>query len=48
MAVMVNADNFVRAETHRMFADLQRDAGGVGGFGTIGSRHRSTSRLSSA
>gem|GEM_PF-3669826 len=32
MGVMVNADNFVRAETHRMFADLQRDAGGVGVF----------------
>jgi hypothetical protein len=32
VAVMVNADNFVRAETHRMFADLQRDAGGVGVF----------------
>ena len=25
----VNVDNFVRAETHRMFSDLQRDAGGV-------------------
>lgn len=25
----VNADNFVRAETHRMLAGLQRDAGGV-------------------
>jgi hypothetical protein len=25
----VNADTFARAETHRMFADLQRDAGGV-------------------
>ncbi|MGA8330917.1 MAG: DUF1214 domain-containing protein [Mycobacterium sp.] len=32
MTVTVNADNFVRAETHRMFADLQRDAGGVGVF----------------
>jgi hypothetical protein len=32
MAVLVNADNFVRAETHRMFADIQRDAGGVGVF----------------
>ena len=29
MAVRVNVDNFVRAETDRMFADLQRDAGGV-------------------
>ncbi|QOV98182.1 DUF1214 domain-containing protein [Rhodococcus pyridinivorans] len=29
MAVHVNVDNFVRAETDRMFADLQRDAGGV-------------------
>ena len=28
----VNADNFARAETHRMFADLQRDAGGVNRF----------------
>ena len=32
MAVMVNVDNFARAETHRTFADLQRDAGGVGVF----------------
>ncbi|ANY23903.1 DUF1214 domain-containing protein [Gordonia terrae] len=30
--VRVNADNFVRAETHRMFADIQRAAGGVGVF----------------
>lgn len=28
----VNADNFVRAETDRMFADLQRDAGGINRF----------------
>jgi len=28
-AELVNVDNFVRAETHRMMADLQRDAGGV-------------------
>src|SRR5512138_3698901 len=28
-SIRVNADNFARAETHRMFADLQRDAGGV-------------------
>ena len=28
----VNADNFVRAETHRMMADFQRDAGGVNTF----------------
>ncbi|MCK0089184.1 DUF1254 domain-containing protein [Rhodococcus sp. F64268] len=27
--VRVNVDNFVRAETDRMFADLQRDAGGI-------------------
>ncbi len=27
--IHVNVDNFVRAETHRMFAGLQRDAGGV-------------------
>jgi hypothetical protein len=32
MAIPVNADNFVRAETHRMFADIQREAGGVGVF----------------
>ena len=32
MAVLVNVDNFVRAETHRMFADLQAVAGGVGSF----------------
>jgi hypothetical protein len=29
MAIPVNVDNFARAETDRMFADLQRDAGGV-------------------
>ena len=29
---LVNVDNFVRAETHRMMADLQRDAGGVNRF----------------
>jgi hypothetical protein len=28
----VNADNFVRAETHRMMADLQREAGAVNTF----------------
>ena len=28
----VNVDNFARAETHRMFAGLQRDAGGVNRF----------------
>lgn len=29
MSIHVNADNFVRAETDRMFADIQREAGGV-------------------
>jgi hypothetical protein len=29
MPVFVNVDNFARAETDRMFAGLQRDAGGV-------------------
>jgi hypothetical protein len=29
MATVVNVDNFVRAETDRMFAELQKDAGGV-------------------
>lgn len=29
MTIIVNADNFVRAENDRMFHDLQRDAGGV-------------------
>src|SRR3954454_15724005 len=28
----VSVDNFVRAETHRMMADLQRDAGGINRF----------------
>ena len=28
----VNVDNFARAETHRMFGDLQRDSGGVNRF----------------
>lgn len=32
MAQRVNVDNFVAAETNRMFADLQRDAGGVNVF----------------
>lgn len=32
MTIHVNADNFVRAETDRMFADIQRDAGGVNAF----------------
>jgi hypothetical protein len=32
MSAHVNADNFVRAETDRMFHDLQRDAGGVNVF----------------
>lgn len=32
MAIRVNVDNFVRAETHRMFADNQAVAGGVGRF----------------
>lgn len=29
MTVHVDVDNFVRAETDRMFSDLQRDAGGI-------------------
>ena len=32
MSIHVSAYNFVRAETDRMFADLQRDAGGVNVF----------------
>jgi hypothetical protein len=32
MAIHVNADNFVRAETHRMFRDIQNQAGGIGAF----------------
>lgn len=32
MVIRVNVDNFVRAETHRMFADNQAAAGGVGIF----------------
>lgn len=32
MTTTVTADNFVRAETDRMFADLQQDAGGVNVF----------------
>lgn len=32
MSGHVNVDNFVRAETHRMFADIQLAAGGVGKF----------------
>ncbi|GAA1939534.1 DUF1214 domain-containing protein [Agromyces allii] len=32
MSIHVNVDNFARAETDRMFHDLQRNAGGVGRF----------------
>jgi hypothetical protein len=32
MAIHVNTDNFVRAETHRMFRDIQNQAGGIGAF----------------
>ncbi|WP_019180962.1 DUF1214 domain-containing protein [Microbacterium yannicii] len=32
MAIRVNADNFVRAETDRMFHDLQESSGGVNRF----------------
>jgi hypothetical protein len=32
MSIHVNADNFVRAETHRMFRDIQNQAGGIGTF----------------
>lgn len=32
MAIHVNVDNFVRAETDRMFSDIQRDAGGPNRF----------------
>lgn len=32
MSLLVNVDNFVRAETDRMFRDIQRDAGGVNRF----------------
>jgi hypothetical protein len=32
MSILVNADNFVRAETHRMFSDIQAVAGGIGRF----------------
>lgn len=32
MAIIVNSDNFVRAENDRMLHDLQRDAGGVNLF----------------
>ena len=31
-AIHVSVDNFARAETHRMMADLQRDAGGINRF----------------
>lgn len=32
MTIRVNVDNFVRAESHRMFADNQAAAGGIGQF----------------
>lgn len=32
MTIKVNVDNFARAETDRMFADLQREGGGVNRF----------------
>lgn len=31
-SIKVNVDNFARAETHRMMAGLQRDAGGINRF----------------
>ena len=37
MPIHVNVDDFVRAETHRMFSDIQASAGGVEVF-----RHNST------
>lgn len=43
-SIQVNVDNFARAETHRMFADLQRDAGGVNRLFRNRARRRSTSR----
>lgn len=32
MTIRVSVDNFVRAETHRMFSDNQAEAGGIGQF----------------
>src|ERR1700729_593337 len=32
MSIHVNADNWGQAETHRMFRDIQAQAGGVGTF----------------
>jgi hypothetical protein len=32
MTIPVNVENFARAETHRMFRDIQRDANGTGVF----------------
>lgn len=32
MSTHVNVDNFVRAESDRMFGDVQREAGGVNRF----------------
>ena len=32
MAIRVNVDNFIQAETHRMFADIQTSARGIGHF----------------
>ena len=34
MAVLVNVDNFVRAETHRMFRDIRPAPAASGAFGT--------------
>jgi hypothetical protein len=49
MSDHVNADTFVRAETDRMFADIQRDAGGVNVFrhnrGPAEIEHQSVIRL---
>ena len=47
MAVLVNVDNFVLAETHRMFADIQAVAGVSGVFGTTGHPPASMNRRSS-
>jgi hypothetical protein len=46
--ITVDVDDFVRAETHRMFAGLVAEGGGMNRLpGTSGNQPRSTGRRSS-
>ena len=46
--VVVNVDNFNRAQTDREYAGTLKMTGGINNWSTTARRHRSTSRASSA